>query len=142
MANIFDTAKYIMKKTGKTGPMKLQRLCYYAQAWSLVWDKKPLFFEDFEAWQSGPVCRELFDLTEDLFLVSEDDIRGNTENLSDVQKESINAVLEHYGDKSAMWISSLSRLEEPWNIAIKNVSGEVSLDIISKESMLSYYGSL
>lgn len=142
MANVFDTAKYILKKTGKTSPMKLQKLCYYAQAWSLVWDGKPLFLEDFEAWKSGPVCRGLFDLTEDLSLVSEDDIIGNTENLSDVQKESINAVLEHYGDKSAMWLSSLSCSEEPRNIAIKNVLGEVSVGIISKESMLAYYSRL
>lgn len=26
--------------------MKLQKLCYYAQAWSLVWDDAPLFAED------------------------------------------------------------------------------------------------
>lgn len=28
---------------------------YYAQAWSLVWDEKPLFPERIEAWVNGPV---------------------------------------------------------------------------------------
>ena len=40
--------------------MKLQKLCYYSQAWALVWDDAPLFNEDFQAWANGPVCPELF----------------------------------------------------------------------------------
>lgn len=46
MANIFDTAKYILEKSGSMSTMKLQKLCYYSQAWSLVWDDSPLFEED------------------------------------------------------------------------------------------------
>ena len=52
MANVFDIAKYIIEKKGTNGrmsTMKLQKLCYYAEAWSLVWEA-PLFEEDFEAW--------------------------------------------------------------------------------------------
>lgn len=60
MANAFDVAKYILEVKGTMSTMKLQKLCYYAQAWSLVWDDKPLFDEEFEAWANGPVCRELF----------------------------------------------------------------------------------
>lgn len=37
MATVFDTAKYILEKRGAMSTMKLQKLCYYAQAWSLVW---------------------------------------------------------------------------------------------------------
>lgn len=47
MANVFDTAKYILEKSGKMSTMKLQKLCYYSQAWALVWDDAPLFDEDF-----------------------------------------------------------------------------------------------
>ena len=38
MANVFDTAKYILEQLGSMSTMKLQKLCYYSQAWSLVWD--------------------------------------------------------------------------------------------------------
>ena len=55
MANVFDTAKYILEKSGKMSTMKLQKLCYYSQAWALVWDDAPLFDEDFQAWANGPV---------------------------------------------------------------------------------------
>lgn len=60
MANVFDVAKYILEKLGTLSTMKLQKLCYYCQAWSLVWDDTPLFDEKFEAWANGPVCRNCF----------------------------------------------------------------------------------
>ena len=43
MANVFDTAKYILEQSGPMSAMKLQKLCYYSQVWSLVWDDAPLF---------------------------------------------------------------------------------------------------
>jgi uncharacterized phage-associated protein len=39
--------------------LKLQKLCYYAQAWSLALRGKPLFPERIEAWAQGPVVPEL-----------------------------------------------------------------------------------
>ena len=60
MASVFDVAKYVLKKTGQITTMKLQKLVYYCQAWSLAWDGKPLFPEEFKAWANGPVCQELF----------------------------------------------------------------------------------
>lgn len=32
MANVFDVAAYILEKEGEMTTMKLQKLCYYAQA--------------------------------------------------------------------------------------------------------------
>lgn len=57
MGTVFDAAKYILEKRGAMSTMKLQKLCYYSQVWSLVWDDAPLFDEDFEAWANGPVAR-------------------------------------------------------------------------------------
>ena len=31
MANVFDTAKYILEQSGSMSTMKLQKLCYYSQ---------------------------------------------------------------------------------------------------------------
>ncbi|MBD5559274.1 MAG: DUF4065 domain-containing protein [Clostridia bacterium] len=44
-----------LEKTGPITTMKLQKLLYYAQVWSLVWDENELFPEKFEAWANGPV---------------------------------------------------------------------------------------
>lgn len=49
MAAIFDVAKYILTKSKRMSTWKLQKLCYYSQAWHLAWTERPLFDEDFEA---------------------------------------------------------------------------------------------
>ena len=51
---VFDVAAYILEQKGSMTTMKLQKLVYYSQAWSLVWDEKPLFEEAIEAWANGP----------------------------------------------------------------------------------------
>jgi uncharacterized phage-associated protein len=62
MRSVLDVAAYIVQKLGPLTAMKLQKLVYYSQAWSLVWDEKPLFRERVEAWANGPVVRRLFEV--------------------------------------------------------------------------------
>jgi uncharacterized phage-associated protein len=63
VVKVFDVSKSILHTIGdEISTMKLQKLCYYCQAWHLAWYGKSLFPEDFERWDNGPVCRELFDL--------------------------------------------------------------------------------
>ena len=123
--------------------MKLQKLCYYCQAWSLVWDDCELFHEEFEAWANGPVCKELFDVTKGLFSVSADDEPGNSEALSLNQKDTINTVLNYYAPHDAQWLSQLTHLEAPWRKARESIpAGQGSNKVISKESMAIYYDGL
>ena len=133
MANVFDTAKYILKNMGELSTMKLQKLCYYSQAWSLVWDDTPLFNEDFEAWANGPVYPELY----------AEDENGGENNLTDNQKDTINRVIEYYGGHDTQWLSQLTCMEAPWNEARKDIpAGAGCSKIISKESMARYYSGL
>ena len=39
---VFDAAAYILEQSGEMTAMKLQKLVYYSQSWSLVWDEEPL----------------------------------------------------------------------------------------------------
>lgn len=143
MANILDVAKYILEKQGTMSTMKLQKLCYYAQAWALVWDDKPLFNEDFEAWANGPVCRKLFLKTKGQYSVSAEDETGGEGNLTDNEKDTINHVLQHYGGHNAQWLSQLTHMEDPWNEARDGIAPGVGCDqVITKESMAMYYGGL
>lgn len=143
MANIFDTAKYILQKYDHLSTMKLQKLCYYAQAWSLVWDDEPLFTEDFQAWANGPVCPELFFKTQGEFSVCAADEDGGDGDLTDNQKDTIDRVLDHYGKHDAQWLSQLTHLEKPWQQARTGVPfGAGSNNTITKESMAMYYGGL
>lgn len=143
MANVFDTAKYILDKCGTMSTMKLQKLCYYAQAWSLVWDDAPLFDEDFQAWANGPVCSKLFFKTQGKYSVKAEDETGGEGNLSAEQKDTIDKVVEHYGDHDAQWLSQLTHMEDPWIQARAGVpTGAGCENIITKESMAIYYGGL
>ena len=142
MANVIDVAKYILEKQGPMTTMKLQKLVYYCQAWSLVWDEKPLFPECIRAWASGPVVRELYDLHKGIFTIC--NLRkGNVESLKSDEKETIDAVLKTYGDKSAQWLSDLTHMENPWSEARRGLSPGQSCDKeITLASMCEYYSSL
>src|SRR5689334_5878093 len=59
-ASVHDTAAFILKVHGPVSAMKLEKLVYYCQAWSLVWDERPMFSERIEAWANGPVCPDLY----------------------------------------------------------------------------------
>ncbi|HSS48337.1 MAG TPA: type II toxin-antitoxin system antitoxin SocA domain-containing protein, partial [Thermoanaerobaculia bacterium] len=60
MTTVHNVAAYILQKQGEMTAMKLQKLVYYSQAWSLVWDEEPLFAERVEAWANGPVVPDLY----------------------------------------------------------------------------------
>ncbi len=142
MANVFDVAKYILEKQGPMTTMKLQKLVYYSQAWSVVWDEKPMFAEKIEAWASGPVVRELYDEHKGMFQISGLE-KGNTDNLKLEEKETIDAVLQAYGDKPAQWISDLTHMEKPWNEAREGIPiGQNCENEITLASMSEYYSSL
>ncbi|MFF8917487.1 Panacea domain-containing protein [Streptomyces sp. NPDC015032] len=67
--SVFDVAEYILQKHAAAEPdrpamtaMKLQKLVYYCQAWHFAWEGRALFPEAIQAWASGPVCPELYEL--------------------------------------------------------------------------------
>lgn len=144
MATVFDVAKYILHMQGKISTWKLQKLCYYSQAWSLAWTGKPIFEEDFQAWSNGPVCPELFHEHRGKFCVDENNILcGNLENLTEDERDSINVVLRDYGDMEPYDLRELSHKELPWRNARGGLpAGAKCQTVITKESMGEYYGSL
>ena len=140
-----DVATYILSKQQKKHPLtawKLQKLVYYCQAWSLVWDEQPLFKEKILAWANGPVVKELYDLHKGQFTVQKLS-KGNLNHLSINQKDTIDHVLKAYGDKSAQWLSDLTHREEPWIEARQGLNlgerGEIEILIAT---MHEYYSGL
>ncbi|WP_019831767.1 Panacea domain-containing protein [Sphingomonas sp. PR090111-T3T-6A] len=142
MASVFDVAAFILKKKKAITAMKLQKLVYYAQAWSLVWDEKPLFKERIEAWANGPVCPALYAEHRGEFTVTEEP-KGDAGNLKKAERETVEAVLRDYGDKSAIWLSELTHKEDPWRDARANVpDGQRSSSVITHAAMAEYYSGL
>ena len=144
MASVFDVAKYILESRGMMTAMKLQKLVYYSQAWSLAWTEEPLFDDEIEAWANGPVIRSLFELHRGMFKVTARDLpNGDSSVLSTDEKDTINSVLEFYGNKSPQWLSDLTHMEDPWKNARSGIPDYVRDNtIISKASLLEYYANL
>lgn len=144
MASVFDVAKYILEKTGSMSTMKLQKLCYYSQAWSVAWTERPLFHERIEAWINGPVCPALFAIHKKKFMIRPDDIpHGNADALDADQADTVDKVLEYYGDWSPYELREQTHCEAPWKDARKGVPDDQPSDMeITVDSMGAYYGNL
>lgn len=144
MATVFDVAHYILKKLGPLPAMKLQKLVYYSQAWSLVWDDAPLFDSRIEAWANGPVVRELYAVHRQLFYLDESIFsRCHLSGLAPNQIETIEVVLKAYGDKSSQWLSDQTHSEDPWKLAREGLAdGARGESEITLASMAEYYSSL
>ena len=144
-ANAYDVAAYILwSLKDSCTTMKLHKLLYYCQAWSLVWDEAPLFDEAIEAWANGPVVRNLYNYHKGLFSISYNHFPiGNKDALTDSQKETVNAVLEYYGKMPAQALVDLTHHEDPWLQARKGLMpNERGSNEISLSSMAEYYSAL
>ena len=145
--SVLDVAAYIVCKQTKEHPLtawKLQKLVYYSQAWSLVWDEAPLFNEQIEAWANGPVCPDLYKAHRGKFTVGSL-ASGDPKKLTRDQQDTINAVIMGYGDKSSQWLSDLTHMEAPWRdarAAAGLADGVRGNAVISLGAMADYYGSL
>lgn len=137
-----DVAQYILQRKGRMTTMKLQKLVYYAQAWSLVWDERALFREAVEAWANGPVVPELYAIHRGQFEIAEVP-QGHPERMDDTARETVDAVLAYYGDRPANWLSQLTHMEDPWLKARAGLDdGERGSNVIAHASMYEYYDGL
>lgn len=139
-----NVARYILeRKGGHMSTMKLQKLVYYTQAWSLVWDEKPLFDSRIEAWANGPIIPDLYDQHRGLFTATIDTFPEDSEKLTEDEKETIDVVLGAYGHLNGQQLSDLSHSERPWREARKGVEdGASSTNEVSKEVMQEFYSAM
>ena len=139
-----DLAQYLVKKYGPIAPARLQKLLYYCQAWSLAWDNVRLFVDPIEAWATGPIMPDVWEATRASSMVSE--VPGATPiELDSDAVTTIASVMEYYGQMGAQVLSDLTHAEDPWiraRVAAGVVDGEPSNEIVSIDSIRSYYSSL
>ncbi len=144
MTTVDVVANYILNRLGFVSTMKLQKLTFYSQAYSLVNFNSPLFQCDFQAWANGPVCPELFSLHRGRFIIGPGDLGDSScsESLEHAEQASIDAVLSVFGDFDGNTLSDMTHQERPWIDARKGIGeGERSANVISKESIKSFYSS-
>ena len=143
MADAFDVAAYLLSKADiKEGDgmthLKLQKLLYYCQGFSLVLLDKPLFQNVIEAWDHGPVVVDVYHEFKhygDQIIITLGP--GNIDTLADDEKTMIDDVYEVYGGYSASRLRNLTHNESPW------IGAENKIDkTITHESMREFFPSL
>ena len=125
--NIFNIVKYIHKiRKRPLTHMTLQRLLYYCQVWSIVWTEKPIFNEKITTGKYGlPTIDEVYSVYKDDLYIEK--AKGKITDLTIKQKLIINKVVDHYGNKTAHWLSDNIKLE------MKDFINKEKLDLIRSD---------
>lgn len=147
MITALDIAKWFLASIDRDAGdsithLKLQKLVYYAQAWSLALLDRELFAEDFQAWAHGPVVESVYHE----YKASRWDALpepAEAPELDEDVDDFLDDILDVYGDYSAKHLEVLTHQEEPWRQARGNLPPESRCNrIISKQVMKQYYRNL
>ena len=119
-------------------PMKLQKLCYYAQGYSLATGKE-LFPDDFQAWQHGPVVPELYQQYKHFqWRQITDEIELPNETFLGFLRDIVSA----YGRYDGAALSTMTHREQPWLETRGNLDElEGSTEVIPKDRLRAYFES-
>lgn len=122
---------------------KLQKLCYYAQAWSYALYDRPMIDDVFEAWVHGPVSPKLYKDYRGSYLIKLNPSNTDFNCLSQEDSELLERVWITYGGESANSLEAMTHREEPWREARRSLTQyERCNEPISTETMKSYYRSV
>lgn len=141
---IIDIAKTFLNFESMTHK-KLQKLCYYAQAFHLAINDEPLVKDIcFEAWVHGPVCPELYHKykTYGAYNISKEENLPPNINENSYEYAFIESIFKRYGHLSGNQLEVLTHTEKPW-INARQRDGvhhwQPSNEEITEEDMANYY---
>lgn len=119
--------------------LKVQKLLYYAEAWSQLLLDQELFEEKMEAWAHGPVVREVFNEFKGCGWQPLS-VTGEFADIKPEVEDVLFQVMEAYGDASAKTLENMTHKDRPWIESRGNLAPEERCNtIISKESIKDYF---
>ena len=140
--NVNQVANWLIEKANNADNgdsitnLKLQKLLYYMQGYYLAVFGKPLFEEDIEAWQYGPVVPKSYDkfstYGKGVLVPTSEGVASFKEE----EEELLNEVFEVYNDYSAVGLMHKTHNEPTWK---ETPIGKGS--VISKEKMSKYFAT-
>lgn len=136
-----DVAAYILGNHTNNAPInawKMHQLVYYCQAWTLVFDERPLFFEKIMASNKGIVINELCPQHNSQLYIGGSSI-GNLNHLSLRQIETIGYVIKKYGHYSVGELTQLTCESDPWKAARAQAKSEKESVEITTESIRDFF---
>ncbi len=148
--SVFVIAKWFLKHDSMT-LKRLQKLCYYAQAWYYTLKGEVLIDTQFEAWKHGPVSRDLWNKFKFIYEqgmwmydVKAEDLDANVEDITDVDDiELLEMVWDTYGEMTGNALEALTHNELPWKKArLGCAADQQCTEVISLEDMKDYYSQI
>ena len=140
IANFFIDVSDFMDEESITN-MKVNKLVYFAQAWSLVKFNKKLFNEDIEAWKQGPVIPSVYKAFRTCESKNIEMTIGDYDE-SIFTAEQLNFLADialTYGKYTALALRNISdKPGSPWALVYEKKKN----NIISPESMTKYFSAL
>jgi uncharacterized phage-associated protein len=142
-----DVATWFLKNIDRSAGdsvthLKLQKLVYYAQAWSLALLKRPFFEEDFQAWAHGPVAPSVYRAFAVFGWDSLPSVARDVE-FDDDQSNLLKEIADIYGQYQAKQLEGMTHAETPWVDARGALPPEAaSKAIISKQAMQDFYSAM
>jgi uncharacterized phage-associated protein len=113
----------------KVTPMKLQKLLFFAQEEHLARTGNPLFEEDIEAWDYGPVVKEVWNVYQGDAPIER--AKVSPSKIDEAASQTIRIVWERYGKYDAWYLSELTHSYKIWQDHYKN-------GVIPKDEILAY----
>lgn len=121
-----DVAKYILASVDPEvgdliSNLKLQKLCYYAQGFSLALLGRPLFDDPIAAWQHGPVVPAVYHAYKEFganAIPAPADI--DFSRFSQDERDLLDEVYSTYGQFSAWKLRNMTHEEPPWRETDEN----------------------
>jgi uncharacterized phage-associated protein len=124
--------------------LRLQKLLYYVQGWSLGLRGRPLFRDRIEAWTDGPVVPAVYRATLACKHQAIDaGSFGAADPLSEEDQVLVGQVWTTYRPYSALSLRDMTHREPPWRDARADVAdGAPSNREIARDALRSYFASL
>jgi uncharacterized phage-associated protein len=135
---ICEVAEFFLTKQGMTNK-KIQKLCYYAQAWFYALYNRKLFDERIEAWVHGPVCPILYKTYAEFGYKEIPKIEKKI-NMQENERSILEQVWNIYGGLDGDELEILTHREKPWLEARNGIDyRKPSNEEILPQNMGKYY---
>lgn len=149
MTNAMEVAKFLIylasceQEPDFLTHLRVQKLLYYVQGWSLALRDQPMFTDRIEAWAHGPVVKAVY---EELKKFSNLPINPDEVGKYEVSEEDGNFIIsvwEAYKAHSSTSLRDMTHEEAPWKEARRGLPPEANSNAeITPASMKEYFSSL
>jgi putative zinc finger/helix-turn-helix YgiT family protein len=139
---IESACNYIICRSIEITPLALQKLLYFTQAFHKVFVGDFMFNEDCEAWVHGPVYKDIYFKYKDHGYnpIEDDEDKFDCFDLSETEREIIDAVINNFGCYSGKILESMTHIESPWKETRVGLGEEeVSNRVIQKDIIERYF---